>query len=67
MNEYTKPMQKMRQRGSKRQLLLSQSWKRNIYMESNREKTNINIAIWKNQQFDNELKKNFNPKIRFNL
>jgi hypothetical protein len=45
MNQYTKLIQKLKQRDYERQLLLSQNWKNYNEMGSNREKSNIAIAI----------------------
>ena len=45
MNQSTKLIQKLKQRDSERQLLLSHSCKNDNYMGSKREKSNIAIAI----------------------
>ena len=45
MNQSTKLIQKLKQRDQERQLLLSQSWKSDNQMGSNREKSNIAISI----------------------
>ena len=45
MNQSTKLKQKLKQRDYERQLLLSQIWESDNKMGSNREKSNIAIAI----------------------
>ena len=51
MNHSTKLIQKLKQRDKELQLLLSQSWERDNCMGSNREKSNITIAIMEKLRF----------------
>ena len=45
---FTKLIQKNTQKGSERQLLISQSWKSDNTLGSNSEKSNIDITILEN-------------------
>ena len=57
MNQCTKLIQKIKQKGYEQQLLLLQSWTSNNLMGSNIEKSNIAIAIFK--KLESVLKKYF--------
>ena len=51
-NSLLSPIINIKQRGQERQLLLLQSWKSDKCMESNSEKSNIDIAILEKKKID---------------